>query len=143
MAGISGLVRGEGDRGVQRVQGRTLPAGICLVEGTAPAEPELIIRIPGVVPDRTGIGEDERAVAGARAWPAEVAEVADEDSLELRMVAPGSCRGFAGLSEDAGQAGRRRAGQPGQRGVGDRFSLLQVAAVTADLVQCGQPAENP
>jgi len=104
-----------------------------------PSEPELIIRIPALSQIERH-WRDERAVAGARACRRS-RRGSDEDALELRMSPLG-----AAVASPAQRGCRARRPTPGwsagQGGVGDRFSLLQVAAVTADLVQCGQSAEN-
>src|SRR6266851_1940646 len=67
------LAGADGDRGVERIERRTLPAGIRSVKRPGPEQAEFVAGVPGVVPEGAGVGQDERAVGRAGAWPAEVA----------------------------------------------------------------------
>ena len=94
----SRLGREGGGRG-EDFDGGALPAGVRPVEGPAPAQPELIRRVPCAVPHGIGVGQDERPVGRLAAQPLELVQVADEDALELRLVAVAAGR-LARLGED-------------------------------------------
>src|ERR1043165_5875795 len=105
-----------------RAEGWRAGGGGGVVAGGGPAQAELAGRV-AVVPDRGGVGQDERAVVRLLAGQQELAvlepevvEVADEDALELRLVLVAwlSVR-LAGLGQDAGR------GQRAERGLGDRL----------------------
>src|ERR1700722_710012 len=125
-------VRGGGEH----LEGGGLPARVGLVEGSGPAQPELAAGVPRVAPYGVGVGEDERPVGRLAAQSLELMQVADEDALELRLVAVAAGR-LARLGEDA-----RRPGQAAQRRVRDELSRAQVALVAGELAQRGEPAED-
>ena len=110
----AGTRPGDGQGGVERVQGGTLAAGVGPVERPGPAQPELVGRVPGVVPDRARVRQDEGPVGGAPGQPVQLAEVPHENALELGHV-PVAGRGgqLTGLDQHARRPGGpvRRSGQ--------------------------------
>lgn len=73
----SGLTdRGEGDGGVERVEGRALPSRVGPVEGPGPAQAEFMVRVLVVVPYGPSVTEDERAVGRLAALQPEFVQVA-------------------------------------------------------------------
>src|ERR1700678_2956845 len=88
-----GRAGGEGDGGVENVEGRALPAGVGPVERPRPAHAELVRGVLAVAPHRGRVGQHERAVVQLAVLQIEVVQVTGEDPLELDLVAVASSLG--------------------------------------------------
>src|SRR5215469_1338229 len=133
----------EEDSGVENVEGRALPAGVSRIERSSPADSELVIRVPAVLPDRSRVADDEVAVGRTAGVPAEVTQVSRAYPLELAAVAAATghvC--LTRLDQDSGQDGSARSRQLTEHGVGYALTMPDVVALAGDLIQVTETAED-